>query len=137
VIGIPTLAGIDPENQQLAGGFGFAIPSNTVKEIAGQIIQHGRVVDSGRAHLGVRLATLQSGQGALVVSVSRGGPAETAGVAAGDAITAIDGRHVASIDDIATRLADLRPGTKVTLAIRTSSGRSSKVVITTGQYSGS
>jgi putative serine protease PepD len=50
VIGIPTLAAIDP---QLGGGsapgIGFAIPSNLARDIAGQIIANGEVVDSHRA----------------------------------------------------------------------------------------
>jgi 3-hydroxyisobutyrate dehydrogenase-like beta-hydroxyacid dehydrogenase len=68
VVGIPTLAAIDPENQQQASGIGFAIPSNTVKEIAGQLISDGRVVQSGRAYLGLQLTTLSSGAGVLVMA---------------------------------------------------------------------
>src|SRR5436190_1440838 len=41
VIGIPTLAAADPQLGGAAAGIGFAIPSNTVKSIATQIIQHG------------------------------------------------------------------------------------------------
>ena len=38
VVGIPTLNAVDPENNQLADGIGFAIPSNSVKGISGQIL---------------------------------------------------------------------------------------------------
>ena len=136
VIGIPTLAAIDPENHQLAGGIGFAIPSNTVKEIAGQIIQHGRVVDSDRAYLGVRLATLRSGRGVLVVSATRGGPAASAGIVAGDTVTAIDGHVVTSVDDVATTLADLRPGATATILVHTAAGQAVKLTVTLGQING-
>src|SRR5579859_4504188 len=58
VIGIPTLAATDP---QLGGGsapgIGFAIPSNTVKLIAGQLVASGKVVNSGPAALGIMGAT--------------------------------------------------------------------------------
>ena len=45
VIGIPTLAASDPQLGGAAAGIGFAIPSNTVKDIAGQIVKHGKVVE--------------------------------------------------------------------------------------------
>jgi putative serine protease PepD len=51
VIGIPTLAAIDPELGGSAPGIGFAIPSNLVTEIADQIISRGRMVDSHRQTL--------------------------------------------------------------------------------------
>ena len=69
VIGIPTLAAADPQLGGAAAGIGFAIPSNTVRDIANQIIEHGRVVDSHRAALGVSLADSLERPGALVVAV--------------------------------------------------------------------
>jgi putative serine protease PepD len=53
VIGIPTLAATDPELGGSAPGIGFALPSNLVKDIAGQIATHGKVVNSHRAYLGI------------------------------------------------------------------------------------
>jgi putative serine protease PepD len=38
VVGIPTLSAVDPEDNQLADGIGFAIPSNSVKSVAGQLL---------------------------------------------------------------------------------------------------
>jgi len=38
VVGIPTLSALDPENNQQADGIGFAIPSNSVKSVAGQLL---------------------------------------------------------------------------------------------------
>ena len=55
VIGIPTLAATDPELGGSAPGIGFAIPSDLVADIAGQIVAHGKVVDSHRAFLGIRV----------------------------------------------------------------------------------
>ena len=41
VVGIPTLAAVDPEDNQAAEGIGFAIPSNSVKDIAGKLLAAG------------------------------------------------------------------------------------------------
>ncbi len=90
VIGIPTLAATDPRLGGAAAGIGFAIPSNIVRDIAGQIVQHGRVVNSHRAALGVSLADNPDAPGAVVAAVQPGGPAATAGIAAGDTIKAIE-----------------------------------------------
>jgi S1-C subfamily serine protease len=135
VVGIPTLSAIDPENSQQANGIGFAIPSNTVKEIAGQIIHDGHVVRSRRAYLGVLLVTLPSG-GARVASVTHDGPAAKVGVVAGDTIESVDGRTVQTVDDVATQLADLKPGQKVELRVRTPKGLRKTLSVTLGQYPG-
>jgi putative serine protease PepD len=51
VVGIPTLAAIDPENMQQANGIGFAIPSDTVRQVASQLISdtQARPVADGRS----------------------------------------------------------------------------------------
>jgi putative serine protease PepD len=110
VIGIPTLAATDPEfDGAAADGIGFAISSNTVKQIAGQLVAHGRVVDSGRAWLGVDLRSLPTG-GVLVASVVRNGPAEAAGIRQNDVIVKLGGRLTPTADDVAVALAAQRPG---------------------------
>src|SRR6185437_9061694 len=58
VIGIPTLTAIDPEFNAPASGVGFAIPSNTVQNITAQLIKYGKVVDSGRAAVGISAADI-------------------------------------------------------------------------------
>src|SRR6476619_2175399 len=65
VIGIPTLAATDPQlGGGAAPGIGFAIPSNTVKRIADQLIRDGKVTDSDRAALGIAATDVvtQSGE---------------------------------------------------------------------------
>jgi putative serine protease PepD len=117
VIGIPTLVATDPElNGAAADGIGFAISSNTVRRIAAQLVAHGRVVDSGRAWLGVGLRSLPSG-GELVSSVQRGGPAARAGILANDVIVEVDGRPTPSVDDVAVVLAAKRPGARVAIRL--------------------
>jgi S1-C subfamily serine protease len=57
-VGIPTLAATDQQLGGAAPGIGFAIPSNIVTDIAGQIIKTGHVTSSHRAALGVRVQTV-------------------------------------------------------------------------------
>jgi putative serine protease PepD len=113
VIGIPTLAALDPElGGAQAPGIGFAIPSNTVKKIADQLIANGRVVRSGRAYLGVRVATIVGG-GVLVSAIVPGGPAAKPGIKAGDVILAVKGQPTPTADVLVSVLADRHPGQTV------------------------
>lgn len=118
VIGIPTLAATVPEfNGAAAPGIGFAISSNTAREIARQLIASGRVTDSGRAALGVGLLTLPGG-GVLVTSVKAGGAAAEAGFERGDVIERIGETGIGSVDDAALVLARLHPGERVRITVR-------------------
>ena len=63
VIGIPTLAATDPEIGGAAAGIGFAIPSDTVTSIAAQLIDNGKVTNSGRAALGIAAQTVADAAG--------------------------------------------------------------------------
>jgi putative serine protease PepD len=137
VIGIPTLAATD---QQLGGGaapgIGFAIPSNTAKRIADQLISQGKVTNSGRAALGIQAAQVSdsSGQpaGVAVVAVTPGGPAEKAGLKQGDVIIAINGQPTLSMADLQGVLAGLKPGDTATLTVVHADGSRSSVKITLG-----
>jgi putative serine protease PepD len=135
VVGIPTLAAVD---QQLGGGaapgIGFAIPSNTVKDIAGQLIKNnGHVTNTHRAYIGVSISPDLFVSGALVVAVTPGGPAAAAGIAPEDVITAVDGTQVQSSDDLSTALAADQPGQKVTLTVQHPDGSTSQVSVTLGE----
>jgi putative serine protease PepD len=63
VIGIPTLAAADPQLGGAAAGIGFAIPSDTITSIAGQLIAAGKVTTSGRASLGITAQTVADASG--------------------------------------------------------------------------
>lgn len=124
VIGIPTLAARLPaaDNGQGGGaapGIGFAIPSNTVKNIATQLIDTGKVTDSGRASLNITAQTVANSSGdpvgVGVVDVTSGGSAEKAGILAGDIITGIDGTATPSVGALEAVLAQLKPGDKATV----------------------
>ena len=136
VIGIPTLAALVPElGGSAAPGIGFAIPSNTVRRIADQLIQHGRVLRSGRAYLGVRASTITGG-GVLVSTVERGGPAARAGIRPGDIVTAVAGKPTPTTDVLASVLATLRPGRRVSVTILRPGGRRVDITVTLGELRG-
>lgn len=121
VIGIPTLAAASPVNGTPAPGIGFAIPSNVVRDIAGQIVASGRVTDSRRAALGVQIATIDGTagypSGAGVVAVTPGGPADRAGLRAGDVIRSAGPKPTPSAEALSQALAAMRPGQTITVAI--------------------
>ncbi|MEV6673302.1 trypsin-like peptidase domain-containing protein [Streptomyces sp. NPDC051162] len=115
VIGIPTLAATDPElGQSAAPGIGFAIPAATVRTIAGQIVKSGKVTDSGRAALGITARTIVGQDfapaGVAVVSVTRGGAADKAGLKAGDIITRVDKSPITTMQSLTEALAARKPG---------------------------
>ncbi|MEY9874331.1 putative serine protease PepD [Streptacidiphilus sp. MAP12-33] len=121
VIGVNTLAALDNnEGNAQAPGIGFAIPASTVTNLADQMIKYGKVTDSGRAALGITTRTViaQGGDGsqttgAGVVSVTSGGPADKAGLKAGDVITKLGGTTVDSVQALSEALAADKPGQQV------------------------
>jgi putative serine protease PepD len=131
VIGIPTLAIQDPQLGGAAAGIGFAIPSNTVSDIAGQIARSGKVTSSHRAYLGVQIG--DTGNGVYVGSVSAGGPAAKAGIVVGDVITAINGTPTPTSDDLGTALAAFKPGQTIKLTLTHQGGTTGTVGVTLGE----
>jgi S1-C subfamily serine protease len=131
VIGVPTLAASDPQLGGAAAGIGFAIPSNTVRDIAGQIVEHGKVVSSRRAFLGVSIG--DTGNGVYVGSVSVGGPAAKAGIVAGDLIVAVAGKPTPTSDELGSVLAASKPGQSVKVKITRQNGSSKTVDVTLGE----
>ena len=141
VIGIPTLAAVDPQiGGGAAPGIGFAIPSDAVKLIVPQLISTGHVTNSGRAALGISASDAidQTGNsvGVLVVKVLPGSGAAKAGIHAGDVITALNGQKVRSLADLEDILAGLTPGAKAKVTITSQSGASRTVTVTLGQLPG-
>jgi putative serine protease PepD len=134
VVGIPTLAAVDRELGGSAPGIGFAIAGDMVKDIAGQIVAHGHVVDSHRAYLGVRAATATGGQGAVVVAVENGGPADRAGIRPGDPIAAIGGQAVRGAAGLDAALASLQPGKTVKVQLVHSNGAHATVDAQLAEY---
>jgi S1-C subfamily serine protease len=103
------------------------------------MIKYGKVVDSGRAALGVTVRTVivTSGNGsqtsgAGVVSVTSGGPADKGGIQAGDVITQLADTPIDSSQALSTALATLKPGQQVTVTyLRDGASRTAKVTLGT------
>jgi S1-C subfamily serine protease len=129
VIGVNAAIRTDGTNRANSG-VGFAIPANTVKRVAAQLMKDGRVsypylgvsVDSNHFTTGELAAALKLPvkQGVLIASVIDGGPAERAGLkggdrqvtvrgipvrAGGDILIAIDGDAIGSFDEMIAYLA--------------------------------
>jgi putative serine protease PepD len=139
VIGIPTLAARLPDEGGAAPGIGFAIPSNTVTNIAGQLIKYGKVKNSGRASLDISAQTAanSTGQnaGVSIVDVTTGGAAADAGLRPGDIIQEVDGTATQSTQALDGVLASLEPGQKVPVKV-SRNGAVSTVTVTLGSLSG-
>jgi putative serine protease PepD len=136
VIGIPTLAATDPQLGGSAPGIGFAIPGNLAKDIAGQIVTHGKVVDYHRAYLGFRVGET-SGNGLYVGSVSAGSPAADAGIDAGDVIVSVDGHATSTMNVLWSVLDELKPGQQVSVVVKHQDGGKATLQVTLGTYPGS
>ena len=140
VIGIPTLAATDQQNGGAAAGIGFAIPSNTVKLIAGQLASGGKVTNSGRAALGITATTgynnLGQPAGVLVVQVQPGGGADQAGLKAQDVITSVNGQKTTSTSALNDVLAGLKPGDQAKVTVQQAGGGQKTVTVTLGQLPG-
>jgi serine protease Do len=119
-------------------GIGFAMPSNTVVEIYNDLISPSHKVTRGS--IGIQFNQQLSGavnrvygftNGVLVQQVTSGGPAEKAGLKAGDVITAIDGRTIKDGDDLVNEIASRRPGSSIRLGYQRD-GKPADTTVTIG-----
>jgi len=98
-------------------GIGFAIPVSIVRQVMGQIIEHG-VVTRGWVGIEVQEITpeiaesfgLKSTEGALIAGVLRGGPADRSGIQPGDVLVAVNGKPVTDSSSLLGLIAALPPG---------------------------
>ena len=105
-------------------GIGFAIPSNMAKAVMDQLLKTGKV---HRGMMGVTIQgidydlasslSLPSPRGAIVTSVSSGGPAEKAGIKRGDVITAINNHPIADNNVARNEIAKLAPGSSASVTV--------------------
>ena len=119
VVGIPSVAAVNQGIGGVAAGIGFAIPGDIASDLAQQIIDHGRVINSGRAALGITGLTVTDDQGQPigvgVAALDPNGPAAKAGVRVGDLITRLEGEEIRTAQDLQTQIASRRPGDAVRL----------------------
>lgn len=92
---------------QSSAGLGFAIPSNTVKRVAEQIIAGQPVT---HAFLGITMAASTDPAGVAVTSVYKDTAAAAAGLRTGDVITKIDGEDMASPNDVSIAVSSKNAG---------------------------
>ncbi len=119
-----SVIGVNTANIPFAQGIGFAIPINTARRIAKEIIQNGRVV---RPYLGISGLTLSRDiaesysvpreNGVLVVKVGRGSPAHRSGVSAGDIILEADRKPLKSWEDLQHVIQNKKVGENIELSI--------------------
>lgn len=100
-----------------AQGIGFAIPINSVKQCAIDIIKHGRTLKPWLGVTGITLTEriadyygLAADRGVLVARVALGSPAHQAGLEAGDVIVSVNGKPVSSIEELSALLAEVGVG---------------------------
>jgi putative serine protease PepD len=107
-------------------GIGYAVPGDTAKRVAADLIQDGSVE---HAYLGV---SLPNDGAAEIQSVVSGAPAANAGLRIGDEVTAINGEAIESGDQLREAIDARRPGDKLTLTI-TRAGDERTVEVTLGE----
>src|SRR5690606_5091708 len=111
-------------------GIGFAIPSNTARQIMAELIEHGYVTwgSIGRMTLvGIDANRAQRyglpSTGAWVQSIAWSASAYRAGLEPGDLITAINGQSIASVEDLDRVIVRQKVGSTVTLSVIKEDGR--------------
>jgi putative serine protease PepD len=140
LIGVPSAGAVAPSAGPGGGstgsiGLGFAIPVDLAKAISDEIIATGTVT---HAYFGVSVLTVPASMamasghegGIYIQSVAPGGPAESAGLQAGDVITAIDGQPATSADQLAAVTIAKRPGDTITVDyVRAGQSKSTKLTL--------
>jgi len=96
-------------------GIGFAVPSNTVRQVVPRLRSGGSI---SRPYLGISSVASTVGQGAVVDSVIGGGPAEQGGVLAGDIVRSVDGKPVGAPEDISAAIETRRPGDAIDIVVQ-------------------
>ena len=121
------VVGINSQTFSRTGGYeglSFAIPIDVAVRVKDQIVASGH---ARHARLGVTVQEVNQAladsfgldrpEGALVAGVEPGGPAERAGVKAGDVVRKLDGQAIVASADLPALLAQSNPGTKVRMEV--------------------
>ncbi len=113
-------------------GLGFSIPIDQAKRIAQELIDTGKAT---HPQLGVQVTDASTGSGAQVRAVTAGGPAAKAGLQVGDVVTSVDGKAVASADDLIAHVRSAAPGSTVAVTY-VRDGKTATVNVTLGETTG-
>ena len=123
-----------------AEGLGFAIPINDAIKVAQDLLENGYV--SGRPYMGITYLAVTDAQtaaqlnvsayGVYVVDVVQGGPADKAGLQAGDRIVSIDGTEIAQKDDLGTLIQKHAAGDVLSITVARD-GQMQTVSLTLGE----
>jgi putative serine protease PepD len=117
-------------------GLGFAIPIDQAKPIIDELVAKGKAT---HARLGVQVGDAQASDGltngARLGEVTSGGAADKAGLQAGDVVTAVDGKAIASGDALVAAVRSHRPGDQVKIDF-TRAGKTQSVTATLGSDNG-
>lgn len=105
-------------------GYGFAIPIDLVRSVVMDLMDDGKI---NRGYIGVSIRTvdevvakslgLDKVEGALVHNILKDSPAEKAGVESGDVILEVDGKKIATSNELQSTIVMKRAGDKVNLTI--------------------
>ncbi len=105
-------------------GIGFSVPANTAKGVINQLVKFG---ETRRGWLGVKIQSVTDDiaesmglghpRGALIADVTKTGPAEKAGIEAGDVVVEFNGRPVNQMRDLPRIVAETEVGTKVPVKV--------------------
>ena len=127
-----------------AEGLGFAIPINDAIKVAQDLLENGYV--SGRPYMGITYLAVTDAQtaaqlnvsayGVYVVDVVQGGPADKAGLKAGDRIVSIDGTEIAQRDDLGTLIQQHTAGDTLSITVARD-GQMQTVSLTLGEKNSS
>jgi putative serine protease PepD len=110
-------------------GVGFAIPIDTARDIARQLVDDGSV---SHAYLGVSIADVEEGSGALVQGVEEGQPAAAAGLQEGDVVIRIGDTDVTDAASLTAAVRQQSPGDTVPVTV-TRDGDEHTVDVTLGE----
>ncbi len=109
----------DGTGQSGSIGLGFAIPINQVTRISEELINTGT---STKPIIGVSLDQSYQGEGARVQEITPDGPAEAAGLEAGDIIVEFDGKPVTDATSLIVDIRSMKPGDDVAISVQRGSG---------------
>jgi serine protease Do len=123
-------------------GIAFAVPAKTAGEVINQLKSSGSV---SRGWLGVKIESIDDDKaaglglgetrGALVNEATAGGPAVAAGLKAGDAIVAVNGDKIRDSRELARKIAEFAPNTKVNVEVFRY-GKTQNISVTLGSFPG-